>query len=165
MTAIDGVLSIQVMDADTEKTSMDIPFVNSTGLLADIVSWATGLLTALDVVVDVQLMKVKVCLSIPIPGGAKSSPVAGAEIERNGLIGFATPAVVSNYSENIPGFAYSKFVGNKINTADTAVSAYIDYVRLANSNTQGTDRDGNILGLSTKAVKTFRKHRKSTARS
>jgi hypothetical protein len=163
--AINGVLSVQVQDADKEKTSFQIPFSNSTSLLADILAWAAGLLSLLDVIIDTKELKAKICLSIPIPGGVKATPAAGAEIERTGLIGFDTPSVFSNYSEDIPGFAYAKFVGNTIPLADTDVAAYVDYVRLVNHNCQGTDRDGNVLGVVTKGEKTFRKHRKSTARS
>jgi len=163
--ATDGVLSIQVQDADNEVTSIDIPFTNSDNLLASILAWAAGLLSLLDLVIDVKMNKAKICLAIPLPGGVKASPVAGAEIERTGLIGFDTPGVFSSYSEDIAGFAYAKFVGNNINLADTDVSAYVDYVRLVQHNTQGTDRDANILGVVKKGKKTFRKHRKSTSRS
>jgi hypothetical protein len=163
--SIMGTLSVQVEDADKEVTSLDIPFINSTSLLADILAWAAGLLSALDLVIDAKQNKAKICLSIPLPGGIKATATAGAEIERTGLIGFDTPSVFSSYSEDIPGFAYSKFVGNNIDLANAQVSAYVDYVRLANSNTQGTDRDGNVLGVVKKGKKTFRKHRKSTARA
>lgn len=165
MAAVSGVVSYQIKDADHEPTSLDIPFTTSTGLLADIIAWIVTITPALDLVVDGQILKIKVSLLIPLPGGLKSAPTAGAENERTGLFSMTASGTPNSYGEDIPSFASIYFTGNQIDLANTNVASFVGLLTSVSNNTRVTDRYGNNLTGVRNAIKTFRKHRRALRRA
>jgi len=166
MAAISGVVSYQLKDADHEPTSLDIPFTTSTGLLADIVAWIGTITPAIDLVVDGQILKIKLSLLIPLPtSGIKTAPASGAENERTGLFSMVASGTPNGYGFDMPSFSSIYFTGNQIDTSNTNVAALVTLLTSVTNNTRVTDRYGNNLASVKNAVKTFRKHRRALRRA
>ncbi len=152
--------SFHVIDADGEKVSNVLwKQYPDTTTLATVQSTADTLGGLMDAVLDGKLFKIRICLEFQ-PTGVKSDAVAGSEIERTGLVQFDTSALLRNFSVDLPAFAASKFLGNKINLADTDVSTLLSTLISGG----WADPFNNTLSEVLTGVKTFRKHRKQTKR-
>jgi hypothetical protein len=166
MAPISGLLSYQLKDADHEPTSFDVPFTTSSGLLADIAAWVSTITPAIDLVMDGQILKIKLSLLIPLPtSGIKTSPATGAENERTGLFSMAASSTPNAYGLDFPSFSQLYFTGNQIDTSNANVSALITLLTTTSNSTRVTDRYGNNLVSVKNAVKTFRKHRRALRRA
>jgi len=165
MAAVSGLISYQIQDNDQEITSFDIPFLNSTGLLADIIAFIGTMTPAVDLVTDGAIRKIRVSLLIPIPGTPKTTPALTAENERTGLFTMSASGTPNAYGLDVPAFAAADFVGNQVSLTATDVSSFAALLTATTSNTKVTDRYGNPLTGVRRATKTFRKHRKALSRA
>jgi len=167
MAPILVIASFRLKDADGEPFTW--PYYASyddTNTIADMGTDLIGLGTLLDAVTDGQIVRNRVTVQFALDGGYKSAPVSGSEIERTGLLNYPLVGLLGkSYSQDVPSWAYSKFVGNAINLADSDVIAFNAYVS-GSSPFLGYDNTwGYRLGTVLSARKSFRKHRKQTKRT
>jgi phage tail sheath protein FI len=165
MAAVSGLISYQLQDADKEITSLDIPFSTSTGLLADIVAFIGTLTPAVDLITDGAIRKIRVSISVPIPGTPKANANAGAENERTGLFQLSASGTSNSYGLDVPAFKASDFTANMVTLSQTDVASFTALLTATTNNTQITDRYGNPITAVKRATKTFRKHRKALRRA
>lgn len=167
MAVAPGLASIQVVDSRGEITSMDFPFQYTVGTstLANIVSWIQGLGVAVDLVVDGQITKIRVSLLIPLPGGIKTTPNAGSDNEKTGLITWDVVGSVNAYGVDLAGIQNSRLTGNQVNLSDTDVAALNTYLSTVTTGIVGTDRYDNALSAPRRGSLTFRKHRRALRRA
>jgi len=162
------IVSVRVSDADGEIFSMPLyGKAADTVTLAQIVLAVAAVVTDLDAILDGKIVKLGACLDVALPGGLKTDAVGGAEIERTGLIPMVNADVPRTWSNDIPAFAYDKFVSgtNRINMTDSDVQAYLTNFSVNAGNIVWTDPYGNVLTDVKEGVKTFRKHRGQTKRT
>ena len=158
MTVQHANASIQVQDADGSTKAFDLPlkFDDATASLSAVLAWIAGLISALDPVIDVKVNKARVCFSVPLPGGIKSSPNAASINERTGLVQYAVSGSPFSYGVDIPGMLPSLFTGDTL-AISGVVATLNTYLTTPSSTIVATDRNGNALTTVKKANKTFRK--------
>lgn len=171
MTDIYGLISFQIIDADKEVTSLDVPFKNTTGLLADILAFIAALSPKLDAVIDGQQLRIRLSIGVPLPGsGIKTAPVTYSDNEKTGLFSVPTFAVSGSepvYGLDVPSFAPAFFVNNQIDLTATEVIDFLAALGTGTDTTQIATREGVLMSVGTPktAVKTFRKHRRALRRA
>lgn len=167
MANLNAILSYTLQDADGERTAF--PYyatVSDADSLATLQGESDAYATLLDAITDGQIVKQRLIVEFPVTGGLKGAPVAGSEIERTGLFTYPLTALVGKvFSQDIPAFKYTLFVGNKINLMDLDVAAWTGASIFSGS----TPGQNNLWSSTLQAVrtgrKTFRKHRKQTERT
>jgi len=168
MADLGVIVSVRIADSDGEIFSMPLyGTAADTVTLAQIVTAVAAIVTDLDAVLDGKIVKLGACIDVTLPGGLKTDPVAGSEIERTALIRVDNPDSPRGWSIDLPAFAYDKFnTGtNQVNMADTDVAALASNFSVNAGNIVWTDPYGNVLGDLLSGAKTFRKHRGSTKRT
>jgi hypothetical protein len=167
MAIFNAIYSFTIQDADGERTAFPV-YVEfaDTVTLADVNTGLMAYGSLLDAILDGQIVKNRVTVELPVDSGYKSAPVAGSEIEVTGLITFSLDDPVGKtYSNDIPAFARSKFVGNKINLTDADVAAWISRGVSATPPAEKNDLWSGFLLAVRSGRKTFRKHRRQTERT
>jgi len=169
MAQVKTILSFTTQDADGEIAAMPIYCtMDDTQTLGDIAVLVAAIGILVDTVMDGKVIKQFMKFEVNV-GAVKSDPVAGSEIETTGLISFPLEGLTQkSYSLDIPAFARSLFVGNKINLANVDVGALIEVMTgvspfpppIVTNDTWSY----NLL-TPTKGRKTFRKHRRQTERT
>lgn len=169
MTTIQALASVQVEDSRTEVTTFDQPFdFDSTVTVpGDLLTWIQGLGAAIDLVSDGAITKLRISLFFPLPGGIKTTPTAGSDNEKTGLITLAATGIPYAYGIDVPAIKNSKLTGNQVNTSDTDVAALITYLTTTTlTGITPTDRGYHaLLDVIRHAVLTFRKHRRALRRA
>lgn len=154
--------SVSILDADGNVRSIPLYFTyDSAATLSAILAYCAVTLGMLDNIIDGQIVKQTIALEISLPGGIKTAPVAGSNVQESGLITFLTNAPVKrSFSQDLPAFAQSKFVGKVINLADTDVADWTARFVATGTTLLGSNQDFlAALVSATKGVKTFRKQR------
>ena len=167
MAIVNALYSFTVQDADGERTAFPVYFqIDDTTTLADLNTGLVAYGTLLDAILDGQIVKNRLTVEFGVDSGYKGAPVAGSEIEVTGLISFNLDAPEGKtYSNDIPAFARSKFVGNKINLTDSDVAAWTARGISATPPSERNDLwSGGLLSVRS-GRKTFRKHRRQTERT
>lgn len=161
MTVQNAIHTITLQDADGDQASLPlyVTYDDATATLSSLAAYMAARVADLDAITDAQIVKQSLLLQNALPGGIKTSPVAGSDVERTGLITFnlLTPSGKA-YGMDIPGFKSSKFSGDAINLADADVSTWTTNM----ISTSGTMKHLNDLWSSVfstvrKGVKSFRK--------
>lgn len=169
MAILQALASAQVEDSRNEVVSFDQPFEVDTSVAAinDLSTWIQGLGASVDTITDGKITKLRLSLLIPLPSGIKSTPVAGSDNEKTGLITLAASGTPYNYGTDVPAFPNSKLTGNQVNTGDTQVAAFIAYITTTTlTGITPTDRGYHaLLDTIRHAILTFRKHRRSLRRA
>jgi hypothetical protein len=152
-----GQISIQLVDADGTAKAFDQPFRydDATATLANLLAWASGLGVSLDTVTDGKITKIRMCLSVPLPGGIKAVANANSVNERTGLITFLASGTPNAFGVDVPGYLPSLFAGDAIPDAG-ATAAFEAYLDTPSTTIVATDRYGNPLAARKSAKKTFR---------
>jgi len=162
------VVSVRIADADGEIFSMPLyGHAADTVTLAQVVLAVQAIVEDLDGILDGQVVKLGACIDVTLPVGIKEVPATGAEIERTGLLPMVNASVPRTWSNDIPAFAYDKFITgtNRIDMTDASVQAYLSNFTVNAGNIVWTDPYGNVLTEVRDGVKTFRKHRGQTKRT
>jgi hypothetical protein len=158
--AIAGVASWQIEDASGTVGSLEVPFVNSTTVLADIITWITTNMTpAIDVITDGKIRKVRLSLVVTLPGGLKANPVANCDAERSGLFSMVATGTPNGYAVVVPALKSAAYSGDDVNDAQADIAAFETLLTTAVSNTRPTDKYGNVLESVSTSRKTFRKRK------
>jgi hypothetical protein len=165
MAEILGHISVQILDSlgVTASAPYYVQFDDSEAA-ADIDTAAAAILTDLDAVTDGQIVAASLVYSIPLPGGLKSSPVAGSEVERGGLFNFSQDGIKYKFGVLVPAFKTSLIVNGKINLAATAVSTFLAIWTAIGGDLVPVSTAGRLLEVFKDALVVFRKHRKAENR-
>jgi hypothetical protein len=167
MANVNAIYSYTLQDADGERTAFPVYTVFDDGdTVADVATDLIATGNLLDAITEGQIVKTRVVIEIPLDGGYKVAPITGAEIEKTGLISYdlTTPAG-KTYSQDIPTFANSLFVGNKINLSAAEVVAWTNRALLGTPPTEQNNLWSSTLADVRSGRKTFRKHRRQTERT
>lgn len=133
-------------------------YVPSGSTLAQLQAMVDVFAPDIDAVVDSQITDVLVTLALTLPGGLKSSPVAGNTVREGALLTAEAASTIYSFDIFVPSFANGKFTGNLVNDADTDVAAlYTVITGPGVGYNPPTDKDGNDLTAISKGVRTFRK--------
>lgn len=165
MATVEAVISTQIEDSRTEVTSYDQPVeFADTATVAALINAAQGFGVSVDTITDGQITKIRVCLTVPLPSGIKTAPVAGSDNEKTGLATWLATGTVNKYGVDTPAIPNSLLSGNQIITGSGAYQAFIAFLQSTTFFTF-TDRYGNALASVARAFLTFRKHRRALRRA
>lgn len=156
------IVSYSIVDADGDRASMPIYglFDDSTATLSSIVAWAAARAAQIDAILDGQIVAENLTIYPTLPGGLKTSPNAGSDVEKTALFTWGLGGIAASHSQgmDIPAFLPSKFVGDAVNTVDTAVAAFVTGILPPFGTVTPTNEDWSSgLYSLRKAVKSFRK--------
>lgn len=149
-----------------------VPFSTSTGLLADMDLALAAFTPLLDAVVGGVIEKSQIVIPGALPGGLKSTPIAGINNSLCGLLDWINSVNTDKYGVAYPGW-YTANAGNGflpaspslVNLSDAAVAAFIAAMEtVANNTTYITEDLQPITGLA-RAIKSNRSTRKQLARA
>lgn len=164
-----AVHQVTLQDDKGERRSIPLYFTyDSAASLSSILAYAAVTLTYLDLITDAQIVSQSITLNIALPtSGIKTAPVADCDVEETGLITYLTNAPVKrSFGQDIPAFAQSKFVGGKINLADTDVANWTGRFTATGTTLLGSNQDFlAALASVRKGLKTFRKSRRAAERT
>lgn len=150
-------ISIQLVDADGTPKAFDIPikYSDAVATLASLAAWVAGLISVLDPTIDVKVNKARVCISLPLPGGIKTTPNANSINERTALFTMSPEAGAPAYGVDVPGYLPSLFSADVVPVSG-ATAAFLAYLETPSGTIVATDRYGNALQSVKKTKKTFR---------
>lgn len=146
--AVVSVLSYQFTDADGNKKSLPV-YVPAAATLANIQLFSDALAALLDDHTDAQITGISATVGLTTPGGMKSVPVAGSNVQEGALLSFGLAA--SNYSHGlfVPGWAQADFTGPAV-IAENIAALIAQIVTGSNSigpvSREGLDIDAYITG-------------------
>ena len=165
MAAIGGSYSLQVSDYIGVITSIDLPFVTTSGLISDTITWGAGLQSAVDAFIGGQILKATIHLGAGLTGGLKSTPTNGDDAERTGLLTWRVAGSVNAYGTDFPSVLESVLADDLVTISSGEGAALVAYMNTVHNTTQNTDRYGNDLSTVIRAQRTFRKHRRALKRT
>lgn len=153
------ILTYSILDADGNRQSLPVygQFDETTVTLSALLAYLAVTASDLDAVTDGQIVYQSLTISPPLPGGLKSSPVAGSNVQETGLISFSTATPNRSYGQDIPAFIQAGFDGMNIVLSNAAVETWTD--RMVNSGTTiiPTSNFWSTLEGVLRGRKTFRK--------
>lgn len=168
MANLNGAFSATILDDSKKKKAVSLyQILPDTTTLASLVTLAQAFGSVVDPITEGKIDRLRLVFEVPLLGGWKASPVSGSNDEETGLFTFplVTPADKS-YGIDIPAFPDAKTVStdhNLINTADTDVTAFIDFITGSAANVN--DVWSSALDSPVRsAIVTFRKLRRQLAR-
>lgn len=166
MALVLGHSTIKLIDGANEPKSLDLPFYTAdTNTVADVIAALVAIEALLDKISDSQLVSASLMLSAPLHSGMKTSPVAGSDNEKTGLITYLPSTTRNRYSQVIPAFPSAKFSGNQVNFADADVSNWTGQMIGLATALSWSDRYGHALTEVVSGFKTFRKYRRALRRA
>lgn len=147
-----NLVSFSLIDDDGTTKSMPVYF-DSSESVASIITTASDIATALDALSGAAITGISMTLSVAIPVGLKTAPVANIEAVRGALLGFNVDESNYRHSIFVPGAIEAAFTGRVVNLANVQVSNFVSVVGGgATTNPEGLDLQGVISG-----IKSFRR--------
>ena len=158
-TVMANTVAFRIQDSESNSPLQTTPIALPSGkTLAEYQTWIDAAAAELDAITDGQIVSIEMTLSMTIPAGLKSAPVAASSNERGGLITFNTSGTRAE-SVRIPAISRTIMSGEEFSLEDVAIDALID--RLTTATTAGTIRPVTPYGYNfvsaRKGTKSFRK--------
>ncbi len=155
-------ISYSVLDSDGDVATLPVKVKAETHTIAQIQEAASDLALLIDTILDGQVTAIAITLDATLPGGLKAVPVAGCENQRGALFSFTLDGSPYRHSIRLPAFKEALFTGKAVNTADTAVAAFVTAVTTGVAVTgPATVEPANPFefeyGALVSAIKSFRK--------
>lgn len=152
--AVVSVLSYQFTDADGNKKTLPV-YVPASATLANLQAFSDALAALLDDHTDAQITAISATVGLTTPGGLKSEPVAGSNVQEGALLSFGLAA--SNYTHGmfIPGFAQADFTGSEVD--DENITDLIAQIVTGSNSVAPTSREGLDIDAYVDGKKRFRK--------
>jgi hypothetical protein len=154
--AVVSVLSYSIVDDDGNAKSMPI-YIPAGATVANIQAFSDAMAPLLDDVLDGVINAVTLSIGLTLPGGLKSSPVAGSNVQEGALISFDVAS--SNYSHSIfvPAWAQAFFSGSQVTLEDTEPGLFATQMVSGSNTIAPSDRAGLDLTSVLSGSKRFRK--------
>lgn len=165
MTVATGHVSYRIQDSEKEIVSIPVFFTSSSGLLADIMSFATALDPVIDAVLDSQLLSSDIVVNRALAGGLKSSPTAGGRNEHGLVASYNVTGTAKHYGLDLPSFIPAGILDKK---ADPANTPWVDFLAfsLATTNTCQFQNDHQqTIASAYRNFENFRKYRRALVRA
>jgi hypothetical protein len=148
--AIVSVIGITVQDAYGDEKPLT-SYIPGTVSLADIQTGVTALAPNLDAVIDPKILRAFVTIGLTLPGGLKSSAIAGQDVHNGALNSYSAANTAYRFSQYVPGWKLAGF--NDKTVIDTGIyNTLIDQIASLYS-----DKDGNLLDAFLEGKKVRRK--------
>lgn len=125
LTIQDAKLTATGRVRNKQNIAVYVPLGTQT--IADITAWNAAFAEAVDNVTEGEIVGATVTLFPDLPGGIKSSPVAGSDVQEGGLITFDLTG--SDYTDavRVPAFLQSLFAADGQTIPDSgATNALVD---------------------------------------
>lgn len=168
MATAKAAITYRLLDATgVRKAYRDyITYDDAVATLSNLLTFVQSTAVLLDGLTDAQLLNSVLTLYPTLPGGLKSSPVAGSDVEESGAISYnLTTFPAQLYTEVIPAMVQAAFTGGKIDLAQTDVASWVSHQ--LNAALAGRAVDNNwsaVFGSAAIGRKVFRKSRKQLRR-
>lgn len=167
MAVVQGHLSVQLQDGNPTTKAVTQFFKTTSGLIADMQSWAAGYLPVLDAVTQSKIVKAQLIIPLTLPGGLKSAPVAGSNNMVGALFDWLNASNIDKFGAWYPNWITAGFVTANpelVNQADGGpVAAFIAYLLGTTATTVSTDEDIFPYSAIARAIKSSRSFRKQLA--
>lgn len=152
--AVVSVLSYQFTDADGNRKSLPV-YVPAAATLANLQLFSDALVALLDDHTDAQVTGITATVGLTTPGGLKTEPVAGSNVQEGALLSFGLAA--SNYTHGVfvPGWAEADFSGAEV--VDENITALIAQFVTGSNSVAPTSREGLDIDAYVDGSKRFRK--------
>lgn len=148
--ALVHTIGVGIIDYTGSKKSMTL-YCPATVSLATLQTEMNTYLPAIDAVIDGQIVDSQVTLGLTLPGGMKTSPVAGNTVREGALEAYSAAATAFRFSYYVPSWKNAGFAGNDV--LNTGVYATANGAPIIFA----SDRDGNALVSFLGGRRTFRK--------
>jgi len=152
--AVVSVLSYQITDADGNKKSLPI-YVPASVTLANLQAYSDATVALLDDAIDGQVTDITALVGLTTPGGLKSEPVAGSNVQEGALLSFGLASSNYTFGMFVPAWAESNFTGTEV--IDENVDDFIAQIVTGSNSTAPTSREGLDIDSYISGEKRFRK--------
>jgi hypothetical protein len=136
--AIVSVIGVRIRDYIGGEKSLPLYILGTTSL-ADIQTAVNAFLADLDPVIDGKIEEAVVTIGLTLPGGLKSSPVAGKDVHNGALLSYDAANTNYRFSPYIPSWEEAGFTGDTVLTTGDYGTLEGEIAALF------TDKDGNVL--------------------
>src|SRR6187549_120220 len=150
--AVVSVLSYSIVDDDGNAKSMPL-YIPASVAISAIQSFSDTLAPLLDDCIDGVINAVTLMVGLTLPGGLKSSPVAGSNVQEGALWSFDVTASNYNFSIFVPAWAQTFFSGPQVTLEDTEPGLFATQIVSGSGGVTPTDRQGGDLVSVLTAVK------------
>lgn len=154
--AVVSVLSYSIVDDDGNAKSMPI-YIPSGATIANIQAFSDAMAPLLDDVIDGVIGYVTLSIGLTLPGGLKSSPVAGSNVQEGALISFDVASSNYRHSIFVPAWAQTFFSGAQVTLEDTEPGLFATQMVSGSNSIAPSDRAGLDLTSVLDGIKRFRK--------
>lgn len=128
-----NTIVFRLRDAEADTVEDSLPIRVPTGFtLAQYQTYIDAIAPEIDPTTESEIVEINLTLSMTIPAGLKSEPVAGALNERGGLITFDTSGPRAD-SVRIPAIQRSIMPGSTFSLADSDIGALITRLTTAST--------------------------------
>jgi len=152
-----SIASFSIRDADGDTKSLPI-YLPDTLTLANLQSFVDDFSADLDAAIAGVIDSVSVTVAATLPGGLRTTPVAGSEVERGALLSYSVEDSSYRWSYYIPTWALAGFAGNEVVNTGVYATLITDIASGAGSGPfEPTDNKGGDLVAFIEGKKRFRK--------
>lgn len=153
--------SIGVKDADGNPRTMPLYASLGTLTLTQIAGYLQRAATLTNNVIEGKVTGINLTLDVDLPSGLRANPLNHSNVQEGALFDFGAANTTYKYGLWVPAFRQDIMVGKEVDTADTDVSNFVNFLitgeAIGGATVQGTDRYENDLQALLSAVKRFRK--------
>jgi hypothetical protein len=129
-------IGYRIRDADGDKSTMAVKVPRGALTLAQIEEFAQEFSVLLNAVIDGVIEAMNVSISMDLPGGLRTTPVANCEVQKGALLSFTANGTEYRYSVRVPSYVPGKFSGNEVDTAD------VEFIAIRDALVSGLDATG-----------------------
>lgn len=155
----DSLLSVGIRDVAGGTKTINIFFPEAT-TLAQVQGFATPVLGYINGMIDGVIDYARVTLDLTLPGGLRTTPVAGSTVRRGALFSFNNPTRYK-WDTYVPAFDPDNLTGTTVNlnaaTVDEFILAMVAGVDVSGTDIEPTNGSGEDLTSLDHADETFRK--------
>jgi hypothetical protein len=169
MATLQASIAVTIRDEPGERTAASAYFTfPDTLTLAQTVTYLQTLISRVDAVTDGVVDRARLSLTVPLPGGIKTTPATGSDNEETGLFTFKlTDPGSKSWAFDVPAIAQAVLQAsspNRIDLTNTDVQNLVTYFTSSGAGTPTNNVWSSTLSAIRTALKTFRKHRRQAKR-
>lgn len=154
--ALVDVVSFGILDFSGNRKSFPI-YIPATATLAQANAWIAAGAPILDALIDGLIQDVSITLAGTLPGGLKTSAVAGNTVHEGALWAWDAASTNFEYGDFMPSVANANFVNDEVDFGNADVTDWIAQMISSGAGTEATDRYGNDLTAYLRGRRAFRK--------